>query len=315
MKREELTGRRILIVDDDPAVLAVVGEGLRMRGCEVCEAEDPDRGLELARVKVPDLIVLDLVLPRKLGSEVIRELKTDSLTRDIPVMFLSAQDDPKERVKCLRLGAIDYVVKPFDLDELILRIDIGLRLKIPVGEGEPGLGESEEADRVTKTPKATSGSNEILSNEAFAEFVSRRVEKLNPETGLLSLALVRFDQEELLGEKGPAELRDEVHRETLSILLDLAPSGTVIGQVDPLQYGILVPRKNKYGIELMIDEARTRLALHEFHDNGDEHRVTFSCGVAEYPNPRIENGKQLDETAESALLRALRAGGDQTVLL
>jgi len=82
-----------------------------------------------------------------------------------------------------------------------------------------------------------------------------------------------------------------------------------------LQYGLLVPRRNKYGIELLIDEVRNRLALHEFHDNGKERRITFSCGVAEYPNPLIEGGKQLEETAESALLRAIRAGGDLTVLL
>lgn len=315
MKREDLAGRHILIIDDDPAVLAVVGEGLRMRGCEVHEAEDPDRGLEIARVKVPDLIVLDLVLPRKLGFEVIMELKSDSLTRNIPVLFLSAQDDPKERVKGLRLGAIDYVVKPFDLDELILRIDIGLRLKVPFGEEEPESAETENAASLKKHSKPPSNSSAVMSNEAFAELVSRRVEKLDPDTGLLSLALVRFDQDDLLGENGPSILRQEVQQETLSILQDLAPKGTIIGQVDALQFGILVPRKNKYGIELMIDEARSRLALHEFHDNGDEHRVTISCGVAEYPNPRIENGKQLEETAESALLRALRAGGDQTVLL
>lgn len=315
MKREELAGRRILLIDDDPAVLAVVGEGLRMQGCEALEAEDPDRGLELARTQSPDLIVLDLILPRKLGFEVIKELKYDKATRDIPVLFLSAQEDPKERVKGLRLGAIDYVVKPFDLDELILRIDIGLRLKSPVFEMELTGEEGQKLAEGRKSSSAPGSSNDVLTNEAFAELVSRRVEKLNPQTGLLTLALVRFDQEDLLGENGPANLRQEVLNETISILKDLSPKGTVIGQIDPLQYGLLVPRKNKYGLELLLDEARNRLALHEFHDNGDEHRITLSCGVTEYPHPLIENGKQLEETAESALLRAIRAGGDQTVLL
>src|SRR3989304_8428909 len=99
MKREELAGRRILLIDDDPAVLAVVGGGLRMQHCEVFEAEDPDGGLELARAEVPDLIVLDLIFPRTLGFEVIKELKSDDRTREIPVIFLSAQENPKERVR------------------------------------------------------------------------------------------------------------------------------------------------------------------------------------------------------------------------
>lgn len=307
----ELEGRRILVIDDDQAILSVIGEKLRLKGCEVRVAERGPSGLELAREFAPDLIVLDVFLPKMDGFEVLTQLQKDERTASIPVVFVSANDEVKERVRALRLGAVDYVVKPFDIEELLARIDIALRLKAPPAECDT----VEEKSTQTETSSTQPVKQEILSNEAFSQVVGRRVEKLDPDRGLLTLAFVRFDQEDLLREPERESLRSTLQSEIHKILRELAPKESILAEIDPLQVGILIPRKNKYGAELILDELRSQLGLHVFKDESIEHHITISCGVSEYPNARIENGKEFEEVAEAALLRAIRRGGDQTVLL
>jgi len=113
---------RILIVDDDPLFRRFVGALLANQGYEVREAEDGEAALRLASSLRPRLILLDLVLPYKDGFEVINGLREDPATRRIPIMMLSVKDREEDVVKCLNLGADDYVIKPFGTRELLARI-------------------------------------------------------------------------------------------------------------------------------------------------------------------------------------------------
>lgn len=298
-------GRRILVVDDDANVLTVVGSGLRLCGCEVAEAEDGHAGLDLARTGDYDLIVLDISLPGLGGFEICRELKSDPKTAPVPVIFLSAEEEPKERVRGLRLGAIDYVVKPFDLSELVERIDIALRVKASRPK-PPVPVESEPTEDDTQTRPEP-----LLPGHEFRQVVEERVQRLDPESGLLTLAFVRPDPEKESDSVEGDEAGASALHKMVSVLSDLIPQGALLGEVDSQQLGILIPRKNRYGAELLLDELRKRL---ESGVSG-RRRIAISCGVAEYPNAGIQNAKELERTAESALRRALRRGGDQTVLL
>src|SRR5690349_2014565 len=100
---------RILIVDDEPDLLAMLRFGLELDGFEVIEASDGEQGLELARTKQPSLIVLDLMLPRVDGYKVCRALKFDARYRDIPIFILSARTAAKDRQLALDLGADEFM--------------------------------------------------------------------------------------------------------------------------------------------------------------------------------------------------------------
>lgn len=117
----------VLIVEDEPDVVDLLRYNLGKSGFEVMIAVSGDRGLELARTKRPDIIILDLMLPGMTGQEVCRALKNDPDTEVIPIVMLTAKGEPHERVKGLELGADDYVTKPFSPRELVLRVQVLLK--------------------------------------------------------------------------------------------------------------------------------------------------------------------------------------------
>ena len=121
----------VLVVDDDPNIRSVVSRGLRFEGYDVRLAGDGPEALRSARAMPPDVIVLDVMLPDMDGLEVCRRLRR-GLTA--PILMLTARDAVPDRVAGLDSGADDYLVKPFDFDELLARIRALLRRSIPQSE-------------------------------------------------------------------------------------------------------------------------------------------------------------------------------------
>ncbi len=122
---------RILVVDDEKNILELVRFNLEREGYEVLTATDGAEGLDLARRESPDLIVLDVMLPGMNGLEVCRELHLDPATGNIPIIMLSARAEETDRVLGLEMGADDYIVKPFSPRELIARIKVRFRRRLP----------------------------------------------------------------------------------------------------------------------------------------------------------------------------------------
>jgi DNA-binding response OmpR family regulator len=119
---------RILVVDDEPDLIAVLRMGLQMEGFEVLEAADGAAGLERAHADKPDLIVLDLMLPKMDGYQVCRNLKFDSRYKSLPIFILSARPGEQDRRLALEMGADDFIRKPYDLKELVGKIRARLKL-------------------------------------------------------------------------------------------------------------------------------------------------------------------------------------------
>jgi len=116
---------RILVVDDEPRIREVVSAYLARDGHEVSVAADGDGALELARLELPDLVVLDVMLPGRSGFDVLRALRAEGIA--VPVILLTARDDVVDRVAGLEIGADDYVTKPFEPRELVARVGAILR--------------------------------------------------------------------------------------------------------------------------------------------------------------------------------------------
>ena len=113
----------VLAIDDDKYVHHIIEESLA-GFCKIIHAKNGDEGLRQANKYNPDIILLDVEMPGKTGYEVCRELKNNELTKDTPVMFLSAKGELPERVKGYNAGAADYIVKPFNAEELMARIRV-----------------------------------------------------------------------------------------------------------------------------------------------------------------------------------------------
>lgn len=121
----------ILVVEDEKDLQEVLDYNLRRAGHDVAAALRGDEGLRLARTARPDLILLDLMLPDLSGMEVCKALKRDAKTASIPILMLTARGEEIDRVLGFELGADDYVVKPFSVRELLLRIEAILRRHEP----------------------------------------------------------------------------------------------------------------------------------------------------------------------------------------
>lgn len=122
-----MSTKRLLIVEDDYDVAEMLLMYFTAHEYEVIHADNGPDGIELARKKFPNLILLDVMLPDMNGYEVCENLRKISLTRHIPVIFLTQKDSRADKVEGLQLGADDYIAKPFDVDELRLRVNNSIK--------------------------------------------------------------------------------------------------------------------------------------------------------------------------------------------
>jgi CheY-like chemotaxis protein len=119
----------ILLVDDTPANLTVLSAILSKRGYRVRAAPNGQGALKTARKAVPDLILLDIQMPDLSGYAVCRALKDDPATRHVPVIFISALEDALDKVEAFEVGGVDYITKPFQIEEVLARVTHQLALR------------------------------------------------------------------------------------------------------------------------------------------------------------------------------------------
>jgi DNA-binding response OmpR family regulator len=117
----------ILVIEDDDIVARTIGRSLRGDEFRVTITNSGVEGLRSARRRLPDLVVLDIIMPGMDGFAVCRELRADPVLQDVPVLFLTAKIKDEDKITGFNAGADDYLCKPFNIDELILRVRAILR--------------------------------------------------------------------------------------------------------------------------------------------------------------------------------------------
>jgi two-component system alkaline phosphatase synthesis response regulator PhoP len=125
---------RVLVIDDEPEIVRGIEDNLRFEGYQTMSATNGEAGLECACREAPDLILLDIMMPRLSGWDVCRELRRRGI--DVPVIMLTARAEEADRVRGLELGADDYITKPFSVRELMARVQAVLRRPGPRRKAE-----------------------------------------------------------------------------------------------------------------------------------------------------------------------------------
>lgn len=143
-------GTRVLIVDDSATIVALLRKMLRQNGYITLEAGDAESGVELAKQETPDLIFLDIVLPGMNGFAALRILRRDAATKDIPIIMISGNEQATEQFYAQRIGADDFMKKPFSRSEVFARIErlldfdlVPKRVTALGGPGSPTTGQTE----------------------------------------------------------------------------------------------------------------------------------------------------------------------------
>ncbi len=143
----------ILIIDDNPNNLSVAVDSLSELGATVIIARSGERGLKRANYAEPDLILLDILMPDMDGFEVCRRLKLGAKTRTIPVVFMTALTETEDKVRGLRSGGIDYITKPFQVEELLARMTNHLNMQRLIRQVQAN---NQELQRLVPIPTPTS---------------------------------------------------------------------------------------------------------------------------------------------------------------
>jgi len=167
---------RILVVEDEPDAANMLAKGLREQRYAVDIAEDGERALEQAYVNEYDVFILDVLLPRKTGLEVCRELRESGATA--PILMLTARDSVPDRVKGLDAGADDYLPKPFHFDELLARVRALLRRRPALTPATIAIGDLTIDTRMQRVSRAGKGVQLTAREYTLLEYLGRRADEV-----------------------------------------------------------------------------------------------------------------------------------------
>jgi len=186
---------KILIIDDDADIRDVLNITLTEEGFDVTEAPDGEEGLKLALKKGPDLVIVDYKMPKMDGRQVCKEIKKDILLSHMPIIMLTGKSDVSDKVGGIESGADDYIVKPFEPQELLARIRMVIR------RTERDL----EANPLTRLP----------GNVSILRELQKRIDEQSP----IAVCYVDLDKFKAYNDKYGFEHGDEVIKETARILI------------------------------------------------------------------------------------------------
>ena len=270
---------RILIVDDTPANIDVLDQMLEAEGHKISVAASGEAALKLAAKIVPDLILLDIMMPGIDGFETCRRLVADPATRDIPILFITAKSEAEDVVKGFTLGAVDYIAKPFREEEVLTRVRFHLQRKHLL---------QELRDKNQKLTEVNDLKNKFLGMASH--------DLKNPITSIRGYARILLDQ----GENLPADTRTEflgaIHEITgnmLELLGDLL-------NISMIESGRLELRLKTGSLHDLIEK---RLSVHRFL--AEKKNIALDATLADLP-PFAFDTNRIAQVIDNLLSNAIK---------
>jgi two-component system cell cycle sensor histidine kinase/response regulator CckA len=218
-------GQTILIVDDNPTNLAVVGELLSKQGFQVMVALNGELGLELARNDQPDLIVLDVLLPGINGFETCRRLKADERTKAIPVIFTTIMTSVEDKLTGFAAGGVDYITKPFHAEEILARVGTHLRIRQLTRSLQQRNTQLQATQEMLHQQNAQLQAAQAALRQANAELEQRVAERT------AELVKANAELQEQISERERAEAALLAERNLLRTLIDHLPDSIYVKDV------------------------------------------------------------------------------------
>ena len=305
---------RLLVVDDDPTTAQLIRQWFS-DSMEVLDARDGEQGLERTFAERPDLLLLDLRMPGIDGIVVAQQLKSDSRTRAIPIVVLSACRNAESKVEAFSAGADDYITKPFEVQEVEARVRSMLRKREALVNMELAVRDltssNERLEQLLMVDEKTGLYN-------FREFQRRlKAEWSRAERYGVPLSLVFFDLDYFKGINDTLghQAGDKILEEFAMLSTGGARANDIAARYGGEEFAVILPH-TELGMALRVAE-RIRRAVDTFTFNaGDEAtHVTVSGGVATYPGgPEIDSMEALVRVADTALYRAKDQGRNRIVV-
>jgi diguanylate cyclase (GGDEF)-like protein len=297
---------RILIVDDHEDNVELLRARLEHRGFVCSTARDGVEALAAVEADPPDLVLLDLMMPRMDGFEVARRIKQNPDLPFIPIIVQTALDDVEHKVEGLAAGADDYITKPINFAELEARVGSMLRIK--------RLQEALELANIQLTELATTDGLTRTYNRGHIEVRLR--EMFDQAIRLhepVSCVMLDIDHFKAVNDRYGHQVGDGVLRQFADLLHGVARDIDKVGRYGGEEFLVILPGTALDSAVTFAERARLEVEQHLFRIGDTTLRRTVSCGVAGWPHPGIEHRDHLVRAADDALYVAKALGRNRVV--
>ncbi|HWS85570.1 MAG TPA: diguanylate cyclase [Pyrinomonadaceae bacterium] len=299
----------ILVADDEPVNLALIRRRLEWEHYRVEVAEDGGQAVEAARRVLPDLILLDVMMPVMDGLQACRLLKEDPATRDIPVIFLSALDDTDTKVRGLSLGANDYVSKPFRVEELLARVSVAIRLKLERDRLRQRAEELRRSAEAASEMSMTDALTGLLNRYGLHRALQRELSEARRYSRPLSCLLIDIDFFKAVNDTYGHAAGDTALRQAARVIADSVRGSDVVCRYGGEEFLVLAPETGLEGARALAEKIRQSFSARLFGDAGRVFPLTLSAGVAQLGD--AESGNDMIARADDALYHAKQTGRDR----
>lgn len=296
----------ILVADDEPVNRALIERLLEREGYQVIAARNGNEAVRQARSALPDLVLLDMMMPEMDGLDACRLIKEDETTRDIPVIFLSARGETEMKVSALSLGADDYISKPFEAEELIARVHVAIRLK---RERDQLRMSAEEASRRAEQAQAramTDALTGLLNRYGLQHTLAREHAEARRYYRSLSCVLIDLDNFKTINDTYGHAIGDLTLQQIAAILREAVRASDTVFRYGGEEFLLLLPETDLEGAVALADKIRLLAAERPFGDGGHVFNLTLSAGASNLCAD--ESGHDMIARADLALYHAKEQG-------
>jgi diguanylate cyclase (GGDEF)-like protein len=304
---------KILVVDDSRTQLDWLVEVLEKEGYAVQTAIDGRDAIRKVRTESPDLVLLDMILPDMSGLEVLRLIKPSDDSQFLPVIIQSSKSDIDSKVEGLRIGAHDFLVKPFAEQELVARCANMLRIK----QLQERL---RDAQRKLEEQSVTDGLTGLKNRRFFDERLHEEFRRAQRYGDTLSLIMIDLDHFKDVNDRHGHPAGDVVLRDAAALIRASIRDPDICARYGGEEFAVILPKTHMTGALAVAERIWKELGNKEYvvAANGApaprKVRVTASLGIAFYPSKDISSGELLVRFADQALYNAKRSGRNSICL-
>lgn len=292
--QEEQMPCRVLIVDDDPDSAMYHGLILRDAGMTIRLLHHPAEILQTLVESRPELILMDMYMPDCSGVELARIVRQDNRFLDVPIVFLSAENDFGRQMHAIRSGADEFLTKPISPEHLLMAV--GSRI-----ERYRALRALVERDALTG----------LYNHASSKDQLARELARVKRSNGMLSIAMIDLDQFKNLNLQYGHPVGDQILRSLARLLQQRLRRGDVSGRYSGDEFILVFPETSGSVARMVLDRIRESFSKVRHHAGSLSFTSSFSAGVAEFSVP--QNGDDLIAEAENLLLQAKVAGGNSVL--
>ncbi len=300
---------KILIVDDVPLNVELQKTYLLSVGYEVIVAMDGQAAIDKIESEGPDLILLDIMMPKINGFEVCKKIKSNPSTQFIPVVMVTALQEVEDKIRGIEAGADDFISKPFNKMELMARVKSLLRIKFLHDELEDAKYQMEKL-------AATDGLTGLANHRHFKEQLIHEIDRATRHQLCLSLLMMDIDYFKFYNDNQGHPAGDEVLRRIAELIQKNLRKIDMAARYGGEEFAVILPEANSKAAIVVAEKIRYLVETTKFHkeENQPNKRLTLSIGIATIPSD-TENGSDLIEVADKRLYKAKQRGRNALVYI